>query len=137
ARKRICAKRAESTRVSAASAPESPNASPYARVLATLKHEQDDPRIALQDGKTGTWQIVNRNAIDWIRADGSSRVLVRVGAETFPWRKTLTELEARARSECVFADPSIIHCKRWPHPTSQTAIEGRIRAHPLGRHDCR
>ncbi|MGH7617666.1 MAG: LytTR family DNA-binding domain-containing protein, partial [Gemmatimonadaceae bacterium] len=69
------------------------SASRYGPVLAALHDVNTDPRIALQDGRTGTWQIVSRDEIDWISADRAARVLVHIGKESFPWRKTLSELE--------------------------------------------
>jgi two-component system LytT family response regulator len=93
ARRRIHARRSELTRTSHVSQPADQPASRYGPVLAALQEVNTDPRVALQDGRTGTWQIVSRDQIDWIGADGSSRVLVHVGREAYLWRKTLSELE--------------------------------------------
>lgn len=62
-------------------------------MLAELTARNSDPRIALQDGRSGTWLIVDRGEIEWIGSDGSARVLVHIGKETYLWRKTLSELQ--------------------------------------------
>lgn len=80
----------------AAAAPivtESEAGSRYEPVLAVLQNSNIDPRIALQDGRTGTWYIVSRDDIDWISAEGSARVLVHIGKESYLWRKTLSQVE--------------------------------------------
>lgn len=80
----------------AAAAPtvaESELSSRYEPVLAALQNSNVDPRIALQDGRTGTWHIVSRDDIDWIGAEGSARVLVHIGKESYLWRKTLSQVE--------------------------------------------
>lgn len=92
ARKRIYARRAELSSSSVAPAASSPS-SRLGPVLASLREVSTDPRVALQDGRTGTWHIVSREEIDWIGADGSARVLVHIGKESYLWRKTLAELE--------------------------------------------
>lgn len=65
----------------------------YTPVLAALEAVHFDPRIAVLDSETGIWQIVDRDDIDWIQADGSARVRVHVRGHTYSWRKTLSELE--------------------------------------------
>ncbi len=90
ARRRIHARRAEST---AGSAPAPVRPSRFGPMLAALHEAHADTRIALQDGRTGTWHIVSRDEIDWIGTDGSARVLVHVGKESYLWRKTLAEIE--------------------------------------------
>lgn len=92
ARKRIYARRAELVSSSVTPAVSSPS-SRLGPVLASLREVTTDPRVALQDGRTGTWHIVSREEIDWIGADGSARVLVHIGKESYLWRKTLSELE--------------------------------------------
>lgn len=92
ARRRIYAGRAELSAPSE-SAPVAPPSSRYGPVLASLRDIDTDPRVALQDGRTGTWHIVSRDEIDWIGAEGSARVLVHIGKESYLWRKTLAELE--------------------------------------------
>ena len=91
ARRRIHARRTESE-AGSAPAPVA-RASRFGPMLATLHEAHADTRIALQDGRTGTWHIVSRDEIDWIGTDGSSRVLVHVGKESYLWRKTLAEIE--------------------------------------------
>jgi two-component system, LytTR family, response regulator len=93
ARRRIGAKRAQSTPV--ANVPEAARSSSsrFDSVLAALHDVNNDPRIALRDGKTGTWHLVSRDDIDWIGADGSARVRVHIGKESYVLQKTLAELE--------------------------------------------
>jgi two-component system LytT family response regulator len=93
ARRRVHARRAEliAALESARAAP--PPMERYGRMLAALHDVNSDSRIALQDGRTGTWNIVSRDEIDWIGADGSARVLLHIGKESYLWRKTLSELE--------------------------------------------
>jgi two-component system LytT family response regulator len=67
--------------------------SPYGSVLADLRDANTDRRIALQDGRTGTWHIMVRDDIDWIGTDSSARVRVHIGKEAYVLRKTLVELE--------------------------------------------
>lgn len=92
ARKRIYARRAEQSSSNVTPGASSPS-SRLDPVLASLREVNTDPRVALQDGRTGTWHIVSREEIDWIGADGSARVLVHIGKESYLWRKTLAELE--------------------------------------------
>lgn len=92
ARRRIYARRAELSSSSVTPSASSPS-SRLGPVLASLREVTTDPRVALQDGRTGTWHIVSREEIDWIGADGSARVLVHIGKESYLWRKTLSELE--------------------------------------------
>lgn len=66
---------------------------PYGSVLVDLQNADTDRRIALQDGRTGTWHIVVRDDIDWIGANNSAGVRVHVGKEAYVLRKTLIELE--------------------------------------------
>ncbi len=87
ARRRIVAHRAE------AGHPHVSTAAQLGTVLADLHDVDRDPRIALQDGRTGTWHIVSRDEIDWIGADGSAGVRVHIGKESYVLRKTLVELE--------------------------------------------
>jgi two-component system LytT family response regulator len=91
ARRRIHARRAEVAATSDISRASSD--SRFGPVLADLRDANPDPRIALLDGRSGAWHIVNRDDIDYIGADGSARVLVHVGKETYRLRKTLAELE--------------------------------------------
>ena len=65
----------------------------YGSVLVDLQDASTDPRIALQDGRTGTWHIVSRDDIDWIGADPTAGVRVHIGKESYVLRKTLAELE--------------------------------------------
>lgn len=90
ARRRIHARRIASKR--AAEQPRE-GGSRYAPILADLQDVNTDPRIALQDGRTGTWHIVSRDEIDWIGADGSAGVRVHIGKESYVLRKALYELE--------------------------------------------
>lgn len=92
ARRRVHARRAEQNPSARARAAPSPNPR-YGPVLAALHDGNIDQRIALQDGRTGTWHIVRRDEIDWIGADGSARVIAHIGKEAYLWRKTLSELE--------------------------------------------
>src|SRR6185437_7554230 len=93
ARRRIHARRAELAATSEAMRAALPSVTHYGTVLAALRETVADPRVALQDGQTGTWHIVNREDVDWIGADRSGRVLVHLGRESYVWRKTLSELE--------------------------------------------
>jgi two-component system LytT family response regulator len=93
ARRRIYARRAEVSTLSRSARATVTPISRYGQVLAALHAAQTDPRVALQDGRTGTWHIVSRDEIDWIGTDGSARVLVHVGKDAYLWRKTLSELE--------------------------------------------
>jgi len=93
ARRRVHARRAELLAALEAAQAAPPPIARYGRMLASLNDGGSDSRIALQDGRTGTWNIVSRDDIDWIGADGSARVLVHVGKEAYLWRKTLAELE--------------------------------------------
>lgn len=93
ARRRIYAKRAELAPSSGSTQTPVPAPSRYGPILASLREADVDPRVALRDGRTGTWHIVSREEIDWIGADGSARVLVHIGKESYLWRKTLAELE--------------------------------------------
>jgi two-component system LytT family response regulator len=66
--------------------------------LAALAAERDgDPRIAMQDHRTGTWHIVRRDEVDWIETDEARQVCVHLvtpeGKQSFRWRKTLAALE--------------------------------------------
>lgn len=91
ARRRIHTRRAADAPTPAESGTEA--TSRYEPVLAALQNSNIDPRIALQDGRIGTWYIVSRDEIDWIGADGSARVLVHIGKESYLWRKTLSQVE--------------------------------------------
>lgn len=93
ARRRIHGRRAELSASSGHAQATSAPSSRYGPVLASLRDVNTDPRVALQDGRTSTWHIVSREEIDWIGADGSARVLVHIGKESYLWRKTLSELE--------------------------------------------
>lgn len=93
ARRRIHAKRAQSTPSAKIPEPAGSLNSRFGPVLAALHDVNNDPRIALRDDKTGTWHIVNRDDVDWIGADGSARVRVHIGKESYVLRKTLAELE--------------------------------------------
>ena len=93
ARRRIYARRAELSASAGPTHTAAPPSSRYGPVLASLRDVNTDPRVALQDGRTGTWHIVSREEIDWIGADGSARVLVHIGMESYLWRKTLSDLE--------------------------------------------
>ncbi len=64
-----------------------------APVFANLRSAHPHARIPVQDRQTGTWQLVDRAAIDWIGTDGPSQVRVHVGPESYTWRKTLAQLE--------------------------------------------
>lgn len=93
ARRRIHAKRAQETPSPKMPDTASSSDSRFGPVLAALHDVNNDPRIALRDGKTGTWHIVSRDDIEWIGADGSARVRVHVGKESYVLQKTLAELE--------------------------------------------
>ena len=89
ARRRINARRL--TRIADEETPQ--EGSRYTPILADLQDVTTDPRIALQDGRSGTWHIVSRDEIDWIGADSSAGVRVHIGKESYVLRKTLYELE--------------------------------------------
>jgi len=65
----------------------------YAPILADLQDANTDSRIALQDGRSGTWHIVSRDEIDWIGSDAAAGIRVHIGKESYVLRKTLHELE--------------------------------------------
>jgi two-component system LytT family response regulator len=93
ARRRVHARRSEVSG-SAENAPGTVSpGSRYSPVLAAFEGIHPDPRLAVQDVKTGTWHIVRKDEIEWIQADGSARVRVQVGSDSYIWKKTLTELE--------------------------------------------
>ena len=93
ARRRVHARRSELAANGAAPKEIGALRSRYSPVLATLQAVQFDPRIAVRDAETGTWQIVDQHEIEWIEGDGSARVRVHVRGKTHLWRKTLSELE--------------------------------------------
>lgn len=92
ARRRVHARRAEQGRGEPAPASPSPLAR-YSPVLAALQSVRADSRLAVQDEQTGTWQIIEREAIDRIEAAGPHHVRVHCGGESYVWRRTLTELQ--------------------------------------------
>jgi len=89
--RRIHARRAEA--VSSVQPSEAANVSRFSPVLTALQGVHSDARLAVLDGATGTWHIIARDRIDWIQADGSARVRVHIGSDSFVWKKTLAELE--------------------------------------------
>ena len=93
ARRRVHARRGEANASAEDARSIASPGSRYSPVLSALQGLHPDPRVALQDVKTGTWHIVRKDEIEWIQADGSSRVRVQVGSESYIWKKTLTELE--------------------------------------------
>jgi two-component system, LytTR family, response regulator len=88
ARKRIHARRSER---SAVGGREPSSRDPQFTPILASRHElSQDPRVAVQDSRTGFWRIVRADEIDWIEADGSSGILVHMAAETLHCRKTLS-----------------------------------------------
>ena len=51
-------------------------------MLADLREDHPDRRLALRDERSGTWQIIEKEQIDYIAASGSSGVEVHVGCGT-------------------------------------------------------
>lgn len=90
ARRRVQARRGE---VTVGTRPSESSGARYAPVVAAMQSTSADSRVAVQDATTSTWHIVTKDEIEWIQADGSARVRVHVGAESYIWKKTLTELE--------------------------------------------
>ena len=62
-------------------------------MLADLRDDHPDQRLALRDEKSGAWQIIEKEQIDYIAASGSAGVEVHAGADSYHWRRTLTDLE--------------------------------------------
>ena len=91
ARRRVHARRAESGRSS--SVPQESGTSRFSPMLADLRDDHPDQRLALRDEKSGAWQIVDKGQIDYIAASSSSGVEVHAGTESYHWRRTLTDLE--------------------------------------------
>jgi len=93
ARRRIHERRAASGSTNALAEDAASQNARLGSVLADLQDASTDPRIALQDGRTGTWYIVSGDDIDWIGTDVSAGVRVHIGKESYVLRKTLAELE--------------------------------------------
>jgi two-component system LytT family response regulator len=91
ARRRVHARRSEARGLIRAT--EERTASRFSPMLADLRENHPDHRLALRDERSGTWQIIEKEQIDYIAASGSSGVEVHVGADSYHWRRTLTELE--------------------------------------------
>jgi two-component system LytT family response regulator len=89
ARKRVHARRLERGTVVDPSESGSPTGSRYSPIVAALHHVHEHLNLAMEDPHTGIWEIVRQSDIEWISADGSSRVLVHVGGASYRWRKTL------------------------------------------------
>jgi two-component system LytT family response regulator len=90
ARKRIHARRVERGAIADATESVPRPTSRYRPILAALHEVNDDLHLALQDPRTGIWDIVRPSDIELISADGSSRVLVHAGEGSYTWRRTLT-----------------------------------------------
>lgn len=93
ARSRVHARRAQGNGTAQSERAVSSTRSRYSPVLAEVQGVHPDSRVAVQDVKTGTWHIVKKEEIEWIQADGAARVRVRVGTESYVWKRTLTDLE--------------------------------------------
>jgi two-component system LytT family response regulator len=91
ARRRVHARRAEAATSEGLSIQQT--VSRYSPMLADVRTERGDQRIALRDEKSGAWQIIDKEEIDYISANGSYGVEVHASAETYHWRRTLTDLE--------------------------------------------
>lgn len=91
ARRRVHARREEGVRK--ASDSEERGASRFSPMLAELRGDHSDQRLALRDERSGAWQIIDKEQIDYIAANGSAGVDVHAGAESYHWRRTLTDLE--------------------------------------------
>jgi two-component system LytT family response regulator len=91
ARRRVHARRAEGARTMRAD--HEGTVSRFSPMLADLREDHPDQRLALRDEKSGAWQIIDKEQIDYIAANGSSGVEVHAGAESYHWRRTLTDLE--------------------------------------------
>ena len=91
ARRRVNARRAEGARDLPAN--EEGISSRFSPMLADLRMEHPDQRLAVRDEKSGAWQIIDKAQIDYITANGSAGVEVHTGAESYSWRRTLTDLE--------------------------------------------
>ncbi len=107
-------------------------ASRYSPMLANLQAMRFDPRMAVQDGETGIWHIVNQEEVDWISAEASGRVRVHVGSSSYVWRKTLTELERtldtniflRIHRSCIVNVSRIRHVKPLQKGEFAIVLEG-------------
>ena len=91
ARRRVYARRAEAGKRNAPT--DERTVSRYTPMLADIRADHMDQRLALRDEKSGAWQIIDKEEIDYISASGSSGVEVHAGAESYHWRRTLSELE--------------------------------------------
>lgn len=87
ARKRIHARRSERS-VDDAHVPA--GSSRFNPMLASLHELSPDPRVALQDSRTGFWKIVRQEEIHWIAADGSAGIVVHMANDQLRCRKTLS-----------------------------------------------
>ena len=54
-----------------------------------------DRRLAVRDARTGAWQIVDRESIDWIRTAGRGRVRASVGGRQQTWNIKISDVERR------------------------------------------
>jgi two-component system LytT family response regulator len=65
-------------------------------LLAHLRHrERESERLTIRDAGTGAFHVLNIADIERIEAAGDSQVGIQVGKQSYLWRKTLAEVEAR------------------------------------------
>ena len=91
ARRRVHARRVEAS--GSRTAVDARSTSRFSPMLADLREDHPDHRLALRDEKSGAWQIIEKEQIDYITASGSSGVEVHAGSESYHWRRTLADLE--------------------------------------------
>ena len=89
ARRRVHARREESRHLPDSDA----RTTRFSPMLADLRDDHPDQRLAVRDEKSGAWQIIDKEQIDYIAASSSAGVDVHAGAESYHWRRTLTDLE--------------------------------------------
>jgi two-component system LytT family response regulator len=91
ARRRVQARRAEGASIGRGTM--EGELSRFTPMLAELRDDHPDQRLALRDERSGAWQIIDKEQIDYIAANGSAGVDVHAGTESYHWRRTLTDLE--------------------------------------------
>lgn len=74
---------------------EQADASPpqFAGVLAELQGVRTGRSVVVQDRRNDTWHVLAPDEIDWVETDGSAKVRIHAGDQSYQWRKSLTEIE--------------------------------------------
>lgn len=76
-------------------------ASPFDAVLRSVREQRRDAKLVIENRQLGKWDLVPKDTIDWIGADGAGSVSVHADGRAYTWRKTLVEVE-RMLDENVF-----------------------------------